>query len=93
MVQWSGGVLRSNMHRVATAPGKQAGCTRYSVAYFVRPAHTVSMRRVAGGEVIPELEEGEEEEDVCARDWVRVRGAEILKGENRPKSMGGGCRR
>ena len=68
MVQWSGGVLRSNMHRVATAPGKQAGCTRYSVAYFVRPAHTVSMRRVPGGDVIPDPEEGEEEEDIRAED-------------------------
>ena len=77
------------MHRVATAPGKQAGHTRYSVAYFVRPAHTVSMRRVAGGDVIPDPEEEEEEEDICAEDWVRVRGAEILTGENRPKSMGG----
>ena len=89
MVQWSGGVLRSNMHRVATAPGQQAGCTRYSVAYFLRPASTVSMRRVAGGDVIPDPEEGEDDEDICAKDWEKVRVAQIMTGENKPKSMGG----
>lgn len=89
MVQWSGGILRSNMHRVATAPGQQAGCTRYSVAYLVRPASDVSMRRLAGGDVIPDPDEGEEEEEICARDWERVRAAQIVKGENKPKSTGG----
>lgn len=89
MVQWSGGVLRSNMHRVATAPGQQAGCTRYSVAYLVRPAATVSMRRLVGGDVIPDLEEGEEDDDICAKDWETMRIAQIARGENKPKSTGG----
>ena len=89
MVQWSGGVLRSNMHRVATAPGQQAGCTRYSVAYLVRPAATVSMRRVAGGDVIPDCEEGEEDDAICARDWETMRAAQIARGEGKPKSTGG----
>ena len=89
MVQWSGGILRSNMHRVATAPGQQAGCTRYSVAYLVRPASTVSMQRVGGGDVIPDPEEGEEDEDICAQDWEKMRAAQIMTGENKPKSMGG----
>ena len=89
MVQWSGGILRSNMHRVATAPGQQAGCTRYSVAYFLRPASTVSMRRVAGSDVIPDPEEGEEDEDISAKDWEKIRVAQILSGKNKPKSTGG----
>ena len=89
MVQWSGGILRSNMHRVATAPGQQAGCTRYSVAYLVRPAATVSMRRLVGGDVIPDLEEGEEDNNISAKDWETMRTGQIVRGENKPKSMGG----
>ena len=89
MVQWSGGVLRSNMHRVVTAPGQQAGCTRYSMAYLVRPAATVSMRRLVGGDVIPDLEEGEEDHDICAKDWETMRIAQIVRGYGKPKSMGG----
>ena len=88
MVQWSGGVVRSNMHRVATAPGAQRGVERYSVAYLVRPALETSMRRLKGSEVIPGLEDGEEE-DVCAKDWERMRAAQIINGENKPKSIGG----
>jgi len=67
MVQWSGGILGSNMHRVATAPGQQAGWTRYSLAYLVRPESNVSMRRLAGSEFIPDPDEGEEDEDICAQ--------------------------
>ncbi|KAF7959254.1 hypothetical protein EAE96_002768 [Botrytis aclada] len=36
MDEWTGGILRSSLHRVVTAPGKQAGVTRQSLAYLVR---------------------------------------------------------
>jgi hypothetical protein len=68
------------MHRVATAPGQQAGCTRCSLAYLVRPASNVSMRRLAGGDVIPDPDEGEEDEDICARDWEIMRAGADCKG-------------
>ncbi|KAL8702768.1 MAG: hypothetical protein Q9201_004069 [Fulgogasparrea decipioides] len=88
MVQWSGGVVRSNMHRVATAPGAQMGVERFSVAYLVRPALETSMRRLKGGNVITSGEDGEEE-DICAKDWERMRAAQIINGQNKPKSLGG----
>ncbi|KAL8658847.1 MAG: hypothetical protein Q9226_000737 [Calogaya cf. arnoldii] len=86
MVQWSGGVVRSNMHRVATAPGAQKGVERLSVAYLLRPALETFMQRLKGGTI----DAGEEEEeDICARDWEGMRAAQIVKGENKPGSIGG----
>ena len=89
MVQWSGGILRSNVHRVATPPGEQAGCTRYSMAYLMRPEANVSMRRFVGGGVIPQPVDGEEDEDIRAEDWQRRRVAQIVLGKGVPKSIGG----
>lgn len=60
MVEWTGGVLRSSLHRVVAAPGKQREVTRMSLAYLVRPEHGGSMRRLES-EVIPKLGEGEED--------------------------------
>ena len=89
MVQWSGGILRSNVHRVAAPPGEQAGCKRYSIAYLVRPEANVSMRRLVGGGVIPQLDDGEEDEDVCAKDWEKMRVAQIVSGKGISRSIGG----
>ncbi|KAL8744952.1 MAG: hypothetical protein Q9190_002859 [Brigantiaea leucoxantha] len=89
MVQWSGGILRSNMHRVATAPGAQVDVDRFSVAYLVRPALETSMRRLASRSVTSREENAEETEDICAKDWERMRAAQIINGENKPGSIGG----
>ncbi|KAF4472870.1 oxidoreductase [Fusarium albosuccineum] len=48
MVQWTGGLLRSNAHRVTFSPGDQRSMDRYSMAYFLRPERNVSMRRLIG---------------------------------------------
>ncbi|KAA8572239.1 hypothetical protein EYC84_002865 [Monilinia fructicola] len=74
MVEWTGGILRSAMHRVTSAPGDQASVTRYVVGYFARPAGDALMKRLAAPEypssLIPPLEEGEEcGIDMNARDW------------------------
>lgn len=79
LVKFTNGLLRSNIHRVISPPGEQAGETRYSVVYFCRPEDEVLLRRLDDGDgdgsgkgvVIPELGEGEgEEEEVCAREWI-----------------------
>jgi isopenicillin N synthase-like dioxygenase len=44
---WMGGLLRSNLHQVVSAPGKQEDVARYSVAYLVRAEGKTSMRRLA----------------------------------------------
>ncbi|CAD6581603.1 MAG: hypothetical protein ASARMPREDX12_000606 [Alectoria sarmentosa] len=89
MVQWSDGVLRSNVHRVATPSGLQAGFLRYSLAYLLRPEAGASMRRLGGGGVIPRLADGEGEDSLCAQDWEKMRMAQIVAGSSLPKSTGG----
>ncbi|TVY73201.1 Oxidoreductase vrtI, partial [Lachnellula suecica] len=70
MVEWTAGILRSNMHRVAFAPGEQGRMPRYSLAYLVRPEAGAPMKRLAGGgSLIPGLEEGEEENGLTAGEW------------------------
>jgi len=36
---FSGGILRSNMHRVVAPPGEQAAHERYSAVFFLRPSN------------------------------------------------------
>ena len=89
MVEWSGGVLRSNMHRVTFAPGEQAEHSRYSVGYFVRPELNVTMKRLTEGDVIPALEAGEEELSYTAREWEAMKVDDILSGRALANSRGG----
>ena len=58
MVQLTGGVLRSNMHRVVPAPGAQSECPRFSVAYAMKPPYACRMERLKS-EGIPCSEEEE----------------------------------
>lgn len=48
MVQWTGGLLRSNTHRVTYSPGEQRYVDRYSMAYFLRPERNAPMKRIVG---------------------------------------------
>ncbi|KAF8167150.1 hypothetical protein B0H34DRAFT_680461 [Crassisporium funariophilum] len=41
---FSGGILRSNLHRVLPPPGTQAGIERWSLVYFMRPENSVILR-------------------------------------------------
>ncbi|KIL71141.1 hypothetical protein M378DRAFT_64952 [Amanita muscaria Koide BX008] len=38
---FSGGILRSNVHRVLPPPGEQSKCERWSLVYFTRPGNSV----------------------------------------------------
>ncbi|GJE97272.1 clavaminate synthase-like protein [Phanerochaete sordida] len=44
---FSGGILRSNLHRVVAPPGAQAAYTRWSLVFFTRPADGVPLRALA----------------------------------------------
>lgn len=83
MVEWSGGLLRSNMHRVTHAPGKQAECERYSVAYLVRAESSVLMRKLNGDQ--------EDQEGVfpTAAEWESNKAKAIVSGRNIAASAGG----
>ncbi|KAL5485864.1 hypothetical protein ACEPAI_6906 [Sanghuangporus weigelae] len=51
---FSGGILRSNMHRVVPPPGVQSAYPRWSVAYFMRPANDVKLRALEESPAIKE---------------------------------------
>lgn len=69
LVKLSGGLLRSNIHRVVAPPGEQSASTRYSLVYFMRPGDDVPMKRLEGG-IVPRLAEGEIDEDVTSKEWI-----------------------
>ncbi|KAI9662985.1 MAG: hypothetical protein M1821_008032 [Bathelium mastoideum] len=96
MVQWTGGVLRSNMHRVNFAPGAQATVPRYSVALLARPQIDTKMGRIVGGRIPLASEDGEDKakqaeelKDVSAIEWERRKAMALHAGRDIAKSRGG----
>lgn len=96
MVQWTGGVLRSNMHRVNFAPGAQAKVPRYSVALLARPQLDTKMGRIVGGRIPLANKDGEEEakhaeelKEVTAIEWERKKSMALHAGADIAKSRGG----
>ena len=86
LTQWTGGVLRSNLHRVAYAPGQQSTCERYSFGYFLKPTATTSMRRLEVGDVIPKDVTGEDQQfnDLAYHDWHKRKTKALLQGRSDP---------
>ncbi|TKA59820.1 hypothetical protein B0A49_12721 [Cryomyces minteri] len=74
MVKFTGGLLRSNLHRVVAPSGAQADAVRYSLVYFCRPEHEVRLRRLTGG-LLGEKASGEDgdEEASTSREWIHRR--------------------
>ena len=88
MVEWTGGVLRSNMHRVMYCPGEQSKCDRYSIAYLCRAAHDAPLRRVNGG-LIPNVTHGNEDNNTSAKEWEQKKTLALNAGKDCAKSTGG----
>ncbi|KAL3474804.1 Clavaminate synthase-like protein [Aspergillus californicus] len=97
MVEWTGGILRSNMHRVLRAPGEQGGCARVSFAMLVRPLKEARMERLVGGS-IPSVqrdrEEGAEEvgvgiDGMTAWEWELKKAMALREGRDCARSRGG----
>ncbi|OAG03119.1 Clavaminate synthase-like protein [Paraphaeosphaeria sporulosa] len=63
-VDFSGGRLRSNIHRVVPPPGEQWQVDRYSLVYFCRPVNDVVLKTLVEGEELGE------EEEVSAKEWI-----------------------
>jgi isopenicillin N synthase-like dioxygenase len=90
MVQWTGGVLRSNMHRVTFPPGAQSEHDRYSVVLLCRAAADAKMTRFVGGIVPDAVEEDDEVEDgIVASEWEMKKGIALVQGRNYVRSTGG----
>lgn len=86
MVEWSGGLLRSNLHRIVTPPGRQWSSDRYSIAYQVRAASTASMQPLKSS-VIPT--KGSTATALTATERETVRAMAIKAGRGLPESRGG----
>lgn len=90
MVQWTGGVIRSNMHRVVPPPGRQAEFERYSFAYVLKPSGTESMKRLKGGNIIPVAQGNEDEAGDCTYDEFHSKKSKgIREGRNLAGTRGG----
>ncbi|KJZ72349.1 hypothetical protein HIM_08275 [Hirsutella minnesotensis 3608] len=93
LVEWTGGLLRTSLHRVVAAPGPQSSVIRRSVAYLQRPRASASMRRLVGGR-IPLIQEAEDDwGDVPVDDWAASRVRQIILGQLKPETRGGTARR
>jgi len=69
MVKLTGGLMKSNIHRVVTAPGLTEVVDRYSVVYFSRPENNVQMKSL--------MNDGKEEQYdnhvLTAQEWIKRR--------------------
>lgn len=86
MVQWTGGVLRSNMHRIKHAPGAQQSEDRYSLALLVRPERNASMKNLVGG---GEDAENSEDSQLTAWEWEVKKAMALTRGVSVAQSKGG----
>ncbi|CAG8979447.1 hypothetical protein HYALB_00012946 [Hymenoscyphus albidus] len=89
LVEWTGGLLRSSLHRVAKVPGKQNESSRLSLDYLVRPNSRGSMGRLKSNGIIPALAEGEEEETRSVDEWAAWRVKEIMSDIIKQQTRGG----
>jgi isopenicillin N synthase-like dioxygenase len=83
MVQWSGGLLRSNCHRINFAPGEQRFVDRYSLGLLVRPHRDASMRPLMGETT--NCEDG----DMTAWEWEVKKAMALKRGDAVMQSKGG----
>lgn len=84
MVQWTGGILRSNVHRIKYPPGQQRYFDRYSLAILARPQRDASMKRRIGPD-------GDDLEDsnLTAWEWEVKKAMSLSRGEAVMESKGG----
>lgn len=102
LVEWTGDVLKSCLHRVHNPPGEQANVVRRSVGYFIRPSFDASMARIEGSPLIPayvpivngneamqDVEKGADVNVMTVDEWARWRTVEIINGRLKPETRGG----
>lgn len=78
MTKFTGGLLRSNIHRVVSPPGGQGKETRYSVVYFSRPEDEVVLKRLEG-KIIPKANEGDDAEAMNSKEWIKLQALRLRK--------------
>lgn len=84
MVQWTGGLLRSNVHRIRYPPGQQRYFDRYSLAILARPERDASMKRRIGQDL-----DDAEDSNLTAWEWEVRKTMSLARGEAVMESKGG----
>ena len=94
LTEWSGNILRSDMHRVIAAPGEQRSEVRYSIAYLVRPVNNAKMAPLRK-EWCQNVSDSGHHGDAEARrawtalEWERRKNEAITSGQDVARSKGG----
>ncbi|KAF8485533.1 Clavaminate synthase-like protein [Gautieria morchelliformis] len=73
---YSGGVLRSNLHRVIPPPGEQGRFVRWSLVYFLRPAMSSVLAPLTESPIVMEAASRNKMDvgdNVTAKDWFTRR--------------------
>lgn len=75
---FSGGILKSNMHRVVSPPKEQGRYVRWSMVYFTRPGDSVQLRALSEeslliAKAVAETPERNFNTGVTAREWFTRR--------------------
>ncbi|KAI0953973.1 hypothetical protein AcW1_006719 [Taiwanofungus camphoratus] len=75
---FSGGILRSNMHRVVPPPKEQGSFERYSLVFFTRAGDSIELRALARdsaliSEAVAKAPEGKYQPGVTAKGWLTRR--------------------
>jgi len=78
MALFSGGILRSNMHRVIAPPGAQSRYDRWSLVYFTRPGNSVMLRALVEespmiADAVTKTPEKNFETEATSYDWFTRR--------------------
>ncbi|RWA04939.1 hypothetical protein EKO27_g10170 [Xylaria grammica] len=85
MTQWTGGILRSSMHRVTHAPGSRRFVDKYSIAYLARPERNASMKRLLDAH---EASENEEDDNLTAWEWEVKKAMSMARANYVPQMKG-----
>jgi isopenicillin N synthase-like dioxygenase len=80
MVEFTAGLLRSNIHRVVPPVGEQSGGTRNSLVFFSRPEDSIVLRRLEGGLIDAQPMVESTELEMSAHDWIMAKGTGQLPG-------------
>lgn len=89
LTEWTGGLLRSSLHRVVSPPGTQAQFSRQSLAYLVRAEKWATTQRLKGSRVIPPTGVEEEEDTSTVDSWAVWRAQQIMSGVLKAETKGG----
>jgi isopenicillin N synthase-like dioxygenase len=79
-VKFTSGILRSNIHRVTSPIGPQAGLVRNSLVYFSRPEDDAPLTRLRGGLIDARLVVRGGDEGILSKDWILRRSLGDLTG-------------